>query len=681
MALVKRLNLQKSYEQNTLWKELFQINFADVQFWEKELSNFALFLQQEINSFIETPASWGKSYFKFKKIVSIVKYMLNYFEHYEKIHIHKTNKPKILLEDVSNTLNGVHHDLMTNSKIVTKFKELANLNLKENQLKIVQSWMTSFFQANQSQYVKKTYNKLSNNLQSHISEFLDNNAEIQKNPNYSIFISQEKSNLIDGLSTQTLNEGLKHAKELSLKGWLFYMDEYTALKLIREANNRRFRQKVYQKYQKINRYGQFTFENGEILKKILREKHKIANLMGKSNYAELVLSKYIVNTPSKASSYLNDIELQLMPTIQKIETEILAFAKEDKVKDIKAWDVPYYFQKINKINTKHNQEPTNYYDKYFVFEDFLPKLLKFFEKQFNLSIEKIDLQQIGSNDHFAYKIQDKQSKRHGVFILSPWNNPSKQLCYQIDLLKGDTFDNQFVCPNVQYIQLQINKDKANNSTMTFWDVVTTVHEFGHAFHSFFEQTNDHIHKNLQFSWDLIELPSQFLEHLVYDYQFMRNLSKHCETGKKISKKEFVDLIQSQQYLDSYYIYCNLQKYKAQLWIHQDFQPFSSKNLQEMIESKLSKQGIVYNIAQDEYMTYSDYNLDYGPSGYIYLYSAQLAFQLFSKTDKSKLRHIYMNVFNSRTQKKLKSHLQKHLSFNEVNIDSFIKKNLPIKLYS
>lgn len=677
MTSLTKIDLKESYLQNTIWENLFQINFRDTEFWNKELSSFVHFLNEEANSFVENQLTWNGSYFRFKKLVSIVKYFANYFSNYSQIHFHRKVEVNELLEVAQNDINNLYNKLYTDKAILKKFKEFLKLPLSEKQKQIVNTWLISFFQDHHNQDVKKSYNNISYKLQNHITDFLENNNELYKNEEHSIFIPKDKAVLTDGLKIETIEEGFRNAKELGLRGWLFYMNEYTALKLIRESNNRNLRKKAYQKYQKINRYGQFTLENGYVLKNILQEKHRIAKLMGKNNYAELVLSKYLMNTPNKAYNYLDNIEATLLPKIQKIEQEIIELANKDKISELKAWDVPYYFQKLN---LKYNPGVGKLFENYFSFEEVFPKIIKFFEKSFNLSVKPYNFKAVGNDGIYCYRVEDLKSKRHGYFLISPWNNPKKQLCYQIDYLKSDTIENGFVLPNVQFIELQIKRGKDGKSPMEFWDMVTTIHEFGHAFHSFFDSVDDHINKNLAMSWDLIEMPSQFLEHFVYDYGFMKSMSSHCVTKKKITKNEFLAIIQNQQYLDCYYTYCNIQKYKAQLWIHEQFQPYSLKNLQEMIESKLSKKGIIYNIAQDEYMTYSDYNLDYGPTGYIYLYSAQLAFQLFRNLKNKNLRGIYSNIFNSRSKKNLKDHINKNFNLTELDIEAFIKKNLPISLY-
>jgi len=166
--------------------------------------------------------------------------------------------------------------------------------------------------------------------------------------------------------------------------------------------------------------------------------------------------------------------------------------------------------------------PTNkIIEEYFFFEDVFPKFIDYMSKLFSIDITIENFNAVNNKNVFFLKMKDKKTKRHGTIIFSPFNNPKKQVCYQLDLLKSDTIEGNFVVPNIQYVELQIEKNKQGKSKMSFYDMYTLVHEFGHSFHSFFGNYNDHVHQNLKMSWDLIEMPSQFLEHLVYDYDFMK----------------------------------------------------------------------------------------------------------------------------------------------------------------
>ncbi len=678
-SFIMKANLEKEYSLNTIWENAILFNFSNTSFWEKELDCFIEFLKKEIKEVISTPTSLKNTYFRLKKVVCALEYLTTNFSIYNQLHTHKKTELKSFLYNSQSKTEGLYSEIISNHQIFLKFQSLLT-SLNGRNRDIIQSWLLNFFHENQNPEFKKNYNKITNNLITHINKFRTNYQEINSAVTDAVFVSSDKANWIEGISKELILEAKTQAIESDIDGWIFYLNEGITLKILKEASHQLMRQKVYNKFQKINKFGRFIFENGQILKDILNEKHRISKLLGKNNYAELVLSKYILDTPKKAYTYLEDIETALLPKIQNIKSKIFELAEQDGISDLNAWDIPYYFEKIN---SSINQPMDNIFENHFIVEEVMPKVLTYFEQQLDIKIIKEEFNTVGKNEVLRYRVFDNKSKRQGIFLVSPWDTTTRQVCSQIDCLKSDTLMDGFLLPNIQFIELQFHKNKKGKSSLGFYDLITLIHEFGHAFHSFFEPIDDHINKNLRLSCDLIEMPSQFLEHLVYDYNFIKSISKNIHTGRKISEKDFLSVVQNQQYLECYHMYGSIQKYKAQLFVHEEFKPYSFKNIQEVIEINLAKTGVLYNITQDQYMTYSDYNMDYGPTGYIYLYSAQLGFQLFQeqKTNaKRNLRYIFTNIFNSRKKTNTKEHLSKFVKMESNDINAFIKKELPISIY-
>ncbi len=676
---LNRLNLIEDFSKNTIWENMFRINFNDTDYWREEFNNFVSFLQQELNTILAQPASWQTTYVRLKKIVSVCKYISTYCGSHPSIHKNRKSEVGNLLGEIQRNVDKFLNLCWINPTLVQKFKSLGNLGLSASQKEVYDAWIDNFFKEDQDVETKKNYNKLSNKLKSHIHTFQENNHELINSRRNTIFVPKENGSILAGIKKNLLKDAAKRAKFAKKAGWMFVITEATTYSIIRECKDRDFRHRVYKKFHKINQLGDFTFKNSDVLKDILFEKHKIAQLMGKDNYAELVLSKYLINTTKQAYKYLDDIEAALLPTVKKIELEIKQLAKADNIRELKAWDVTYYFQRLNE---KYNLY-VNKFEEYFCFEDVMPKMIKFFEEKFDLTITKEAYHGVNNKDVWCYRMEDNKSKRHGFLFLSPYENPYKDNCYQMDILKSDTIENDVVIPHIQLIDLLVKKGKGKGaevrSEMRFYDMYNILHEFGHALHSFFEPIHDQVVKNLEMSCDLIEMPSQFLEHLVYDYEFLKDFSSHKKTGEQMTEEFFLKVIQNEQYFDAYHIYSSIQTNKAQLWVYENFKPYSAKNLQKLVEAKLAPKGVIYNIARDDYMTYSDHNLDYGPSGYIYLYSAQLAYQLHEQKPKD-LRSIFTKTFNSDKKVGLRKHMEENFDLYKVDIKKFITKGLPIQIY-
>lgn len=675
MEILTKYNLEVAFKNNTIWEKFVKTNFNNTSFWEKEFSIFIEKLNLEFELIKNTKVSWKTTYVNFKKVVSIINYMSNYFSLYEDTHFNVTKKLKLMIIKIQEDIGIFNQKLWTDEKIINNFKEMLNLSLNLNQKKICSNWLKNYFYHQHQATIKKNYNKIDSKLQKHIETFNDNNKNNSLNRNNYIFISSTKKNSVKGLSYTTLNLANKMAKKEGLNGWKFYLNEDNVQNILMNCKNRQIRKYFYLKYLKINTLGKNTLKNGFVLKDILYEKHKIAKLFNKNNYAELVLSKFdMINTTKKAHDYLNQIDLELIEFNNSMEKEIYNLSLKDNITEIKPWDKYFYFNKLRK-----KQNFKNKFENYFIFEEVFPKLMNYLSKNLFLDISVETINNLYSKNSYFISIKDQKSNRKGTIIFSPYYEENKSVCYESDLLFGTNLNTNNIIPFVQYINLTIKKGKNSISKMTFFNMISLIHEFGHAMHSFFRNMDDNVCKKSLIPFELIELPSQYLEHFIYDYKFMKNLSCNIKTKLEITESEYLDIIQNELYFDAQHVFWGVQKNKAQLELYEKFKPYSEKNLQQIIENKMSNYGILYNIGEDNYMTYSDPEFDYGPAGHIYLYSAQLAFKLYLK-NKINLRKMYCSIFNNKNDIKIKNHLSKYIDIKNVDTINFLKKNLKIELF-
>lgn len=683
---IVQTNLQKEFENNKLWENLLWIDFAqDLDYWKQEFDTFINYLSNQIEEILQVPTTWEHTYFHFKKVVSVCQYIQTYFQVYKDLNNQKNYSAATpFIFTYEDKFQNLIESIWTDDRVVQKFKSLKELKLTRRQQAIVNEWLQCFFQIQHTEQQKKEYCKLSKQLDSHIREFSLNNEKALWNKKYSIFISPTKYYLLEGLNSSLLEAGAHNAKEIQKKGWLFYVEDHTANQLLSMAKNRSFRKRVYESYHKLNSDKQFLMDNDAVLRNILSTKQKIAQVYKKKNYSELVLSNFVLNTPEKAYEYLDKMEHELKDLVKKVRANMAEYALQDNVKQLKPWDIPYYYEKICKLHSFRKDEAFN---DYFSYEEVLPKLIKFFAKQFDLSIvEQKHPAATAQNGIKLFKLKDKQSPRYGYIILSPYDNEGQQTCSELNVLDCENMGQGFYLPSIQYITLQMTKG-VRRTPMSFSDVYCLLHEFGHAFHGFFASIEDGISSQLKLSWDLVELPSQFMDHLMYDKNFITYLSSHKTTKSPIPENILHEIIEKNQFFEGYNIYCNIQKYKAHLWLHENFKPYSQKNPHQIVEERLAQEGIIYNIARDEYMLFSHHEQDYGPAGYVYLYSAQLAFQIFeffvnndAFNQPQSLRRIYAEIFNTEKAVKIQNHLEKFVDLYNVNMFKFLKKTWNIDLY-
>ncbi len=659
MNKINQLDIIATYSDNSIWDKLFLVEFSNNKYWNDQLLKIVPFVEAEMESIVNSNTSWKNTFLRFKKLSSFADYLVNFVHIYKSIN--KTSKStNEFLDKASEITDDVWVKVTTNESIIKKMRTLNNTVKSQTRKVILSDWLKNFFEAHQNGFKKNQYNKHYSKLQSSIEDFHNHNNAILNSNKSAIFINTSEKDKISGIPKSALRIARQNATAKNFDGWLFYVSEHNILTICANAKNRQFRELAYKKYQSTHSNGQHITKNNAIIKKIMLNKHNIANVLNKTNYADLVISNHLLNTKHKVNKYLDKMELGVEDRAIKIINDMKAMAKEDNVRKLKPWDYYYYFAQLEK---QHKSKSVKFKD-YFSFDDAFPKIISYFEKNLHLKFELVSHNKKDFNS-FYYKITDNKTGNVMHLIFSPFEKPNKSGCYQYDISTKAKFGNE-TTPSVQYIECDID---FNN--FSFFELSCLIHEFGHAFHSFLSQDEDAYSKNISYSWDLIEMPSQFLEFLVFDYEFMIKISK-----KAISKKDFLSLISSEQYFEAYHIYRSIKRNRIIFNTYLNFRPYSQTNIHAEVTKMMEQEGIIYNISQDNYMSYDNYLTDYAPVGYIYLLSAQIA----QKIERNDIRFIFDNLFNSSQRIGFKNKLNQFVDISELDINSHINKELPIYTY-
>lgn len=632
------MNLIESYNNNTIWSELVQTRFTNSCFWIKELENFSNFLDTIIQETQNNTISWNNTFVPLKKMHHLLSYINNFILYTQNSHGHKN-----VITEKFNTIYSDFHSKISSPEILGKLTSLLKTVNQKNKKQFLIKWLKdlNLFRTTQKDI---KYNHYYQKLQQKIANFETHNLNLKTNLNYSLFIPFGKKELLDGLSLKTLAVGSTNAKAKNKKGWLFYINNDNIHNFLENAQNRKIRAKIYSIYQKVD-----DSQNHKLIKDILFEKQKIAQVLNKENYAELNISGYKLNTPQKVLSYLSQVEKETLASKEFISHEVTKLAKKDNLLNVKVYDFPFYFKKIKNKMLKTNSNIS------FNLIYSLERIILYFQKKFHVKFTL--LSQIRKNV-FIYHIVDLKSDLKSYLILNFSNGTSG--CFEADISLKTKISNDFDSPLIQYIELDFFKKNIN-----FHELSYLVHEFGHAFHGFFNNKIDSTLTN-ELSWDLIEAPSQFLEFLIYDYDFIQFISP-----RKIYYQDFLSFIQKQIYFDKYYTYQTIKKQEIIFKLFLDFKPYSNCNIHKEIAEKMAENQIIYNISQDSYMSYENHLNDYAPTGFIYLFSAQIAFSIFQKSND--YRKVYQKLFNNNNNIKINKNL--------LHSDNFFHKNLPIEILS
>lgn len=685
---MKKINFLLEYKNNTLVNTISSLSLDDIWVNKDDILLFYKYLQSEIDKLENLDnISWDNFFLPLNKIMLHLEFFHNHFYYYENIsgNVNEVSKYDSLdLENISFKVCDVLASLGLKSKFQTHVKNLIKSDIDEDRKEILKVWLKEVLSCDLSREKMIEYNYLFEKLRKNNQLFLKNLSLIEHSENV-LFISKKESYKLKGVRKAIIDVGISNATSYGKhdKGYVFILSDGTVDLLLKEIPDKGLRKKIYLHHKRLSGVDRNNFgNNNKVFKKILYIKQKMSLVYDKKNYTELVLSNYLLSSSKQVYNYLDKIECEITPYMENIFSEMRCLAKKDNIR-LQPWDMIYYYQKAltafkRKLNIKSEN---NKFKKFFPFNQTLRNIFDFVEEKFNISITKVSEKVINKQILFTYLMKDNLSNKTYYLEISPYNNSKKISPLQLKKASFQCVNNKPVS-GVIFISLQNEGSYKKEGFLDFQQLLVLMHELGHGLHSFFANSVNYKYADCYNTWDLIELPSQFFEEIVFDTNFLKEIS---DKKNGILSDELLNNIIEENQLEKIYHLCeNINKYKSLLCLYENFKLYTNQYPQEFIDNNnksIKNNGYIYNVLLDEFMVNDEHLSDYGPSGYIYLFTSIWANKLMNENkligeNYSGLRNIFENVFNRQEigQKKFKDVFAKLLNIEDIDIIKYIKKN-------
>ena len=373
--------------------------------------------------------------------------------------------------------------------------------------------------------------------------------------NYQLQITNEAD--LKGLPAGAKEMASSLAKSKGLDGWIFTLDFPSYLPFVTYVDNRELRKKITIAAGKKS-FQDNEFDNKENVKRIVELRHKRANLLGYESHSHFVLEERMAQNPNNVQSFLNDLLEKAKPAAEKEFAQLTAFAKElDRIDQLEKWDGAYYSEKLKQKLFSLDDEVLK---PYFKLENVLNGAFTIAEKLFGITFKEV------------FDI-DKYHKEVQTFeVLSPSSRGSHELVaiFYSDFFprKGKRNGAWMTSFKPQYIKDGINerphvsivcnftppifsseKSESKPSLLTFNEVTTLFHEFGHALHGMLANTTYPSLSGTSVYWDFVELPSQVMENWCYEPEALALFAKHYETEEIIPQQYVEKIKESASFLE------------------------------------------------------------------------------------------------------------------------------------
>lgn len=372
---------------------------------------------------------------------------------------------------------------------------------------------------------------------------------------YSLKLTDKKD--IEGLPASAVSLFVQQAiaagdKDATIENgpWLITLDMPSYLPCMQHLKSSKIREKLYRAY--VTRASS-ECENKEnnnepVIKRILQVKYEMSKMLGYKNYADRSLSTKMAEDVNAVLQLSEMLREKSFPAAQREFEQLQKFANSEGYNGkLCLWDVPYYSERQREKLYEFSEEDLR---PYLPFPSVLQGLFNLANRLFNINIVESDSKEdVWSPEVKFYKIYDSTSKVHlASFYLDPYSRPAEK---RGGAWMASCQGKSRVLDKIPVAYLTCNGSPpvgSDPSLMTFREVETLFHEFGHGLQHMLT-TVPHADaagiNNIE--WDAVELPSQFMENWCYDKNTLNSFAKHYKTGEKLPVELFEKMIAAKNY--------------------------------------------------------------------------------------------------------------------------------------
>ena len=498
-----------------------------------------------------------------------------------------------IAQEVSPLLTEFSSKISQNEKLFSRIKQVYDsknqLNINEEQEILLDKTYKDFVRngALLSNEDKKELERINMDLSIKSLQF-GQNVLSATNAYFKHIIDKEE---LKGIPVSVLLQYQNEAKERGVEGYVITLQYPSYIPLMTYAENRDLRKEL------ALANGRKSFDNGEfdnqqIIKELIKLRQEKAHLLGYSDFASFVLEERMAKTPAHVFGFLNELLEKARPFAKKDIEELRNLAKEDGIEDLQSYDHAFYTEKLRKIKFNLNDEELK---PYFSLNKVQEAVFGLAEKLFGLKFEEVQGQEAVQKYHedvLMYKVleQNSEDKKNYKALLYVDYYPRKGKRAGAWMT---SFRNQYKKDGENYrphISVVCNFTKPMGdipSLLTFQEVTTLFHEFGHALHGILANTQYPNLSGTSVKWDFVELPSQFLENYCYEPEFLKSFAKHYQTGEVLSDEKIEKLAQSKNFMEGYQTLRQLGFGLLDMAYHTDLkdEKFDVKNFEDSILEK------------------------------------------------------------------------------------------------
>lgn len=491
-------------------------------------------------------------------------------------------------------LTDFYSDLGQDERLYTKFRALKNspefLKLSSAQQKIIENELRDFRLggAELPDQEKARFKEIQEALSKVTTKFEENLMDTVND--YAHFV--EDISALKGLPEDAIQAAQEAARTDGKTGYKFTLHFPSYMPVLQYCENRELRELLYRAYAtRASEFGKAEWDNTPLISEILKLRLEAAKMLGYKNYAEMSLATKMADSPTDVAKFLDNLAQRAKPFAQKDMQELTDYAKKLGIQDMQAWDVAYVSEKLREDKYAFSDQEVK---QYFPEAQVLAGLFKVVETIFGVHVKKSSAP-VWHPDAAFYEITDKHNQAIGQFYLDLYaRNNKRGGAWMDEAISRRKHGNNQVTTPVAYLTCNFSAPVGDKPALfTHDEVITMFHEFGHGLHHMLTQVEDYGVSGIKgVEWDAVELPSQFMENFCWEWDVIRHMTKHVDTGEPLPRNLFDKMIAAKNFQAGMQTVRQIEFSLFDMRLHGDFDPNGKLTALDLIEQVRDEVAVV-----------------------------------------------------------------------------------------
>jgi oligopeptidase A len=403
---------------------------------------------------------------------------------------------------------------------------------------------------------------------------------------YALVIEDEKR--VAGIPQDVLQA----AQQEGRRAWKFTLHMPSYLPVLQYADDRALREEMYRaSATRAAEFGKAEMDNTPLIARILPLRREIARLLGYPSYAEVSLVPKMADSPGQVLGFLEDLARRARPYAERDLAELRAFARDALgLAPLESWDVAYASEKLRQKRYAFSDQEVK---QYFPEDAVLAGLFRLVETLYAVRVSPASTP-VWHEDVRFFDLRDPAGGLVGQFYLDLYARDTKRGGAWMDDARARRRRGASIQTPVAHLTCNFSRPVGGKPALfTHDDVITLFHEFGHGLHHLLTRVEDLGVSGISgVEWDAVELPSQFMENFCWEWDVLRHMARHVDTGEPLPRALFDKMLAAKNFQSGLAMLRQIEFSVFDMRLHWDFDPAAQRSALQLLQEVRAKVAVL-----------------------------------------------------------------------------------------